>query len=60
MTSKDIVQIQTVAIRAYIKEKLMEFYSNRLEDKGFDFFFVLSNDLENLNKKVEKYKIEKK
>jgi len=31
---------------------LLDFHKSRLEGKGYDFFFVLSNELEELNKKL--------
>lgn len=34
--------------REYIKEVLLDFHKSRLENKGYDFFFKLSTDLDAL------------
>lgn len=42
-------EIRRETLREYLVETLVHFHKNRLEGKGFDFFFVLSNDLDNLS-----------
>jgi hypothetical protein len=48
LTEQEIKKIQNTAVRNYLKSILLKFHENRMDGKGFDFFFVLSNDLEDL------------
>ncbi len=41
------------AVREYLIKILTDFHNCRLKGLGYDFFFVLSNDLDDLNKKIK-------
>jgi hypothetical protein len=41
-------RIAKITIREYLKETLLDYEKNRLDGKGYDFFFKLSTDLDKL------------
>lgn len=46
ISQDELGKIKKLAIRGYIKTVLLRFYANQMDGKGFDFFFVLSEDLD--------------
>jgi hypothetical protein len=47
--------IEKLAIANYLVETLTHYHRNTLEGKGFDFYFVLSSDLEALQEIIKKF-----
>ena len=41
--------------RDELKDILLQYHKARMEDKGFDWFFVLSNRIDDLNEKIKTF-----
>lgn len=53
MITQEKVYIRQIAIKDYLTETLLNFHKSRLEGNDFDFFFVLSTDLDEVKQKLK-------